>query len=132
MLVKLGAALATLTTSIHALVGHFDTLLPLLSSDLTPPVLGAFHACWHMITVTLAYSAWQFWRGGQIARQLAALWIVFAVIFVGVGLWQFGMAGLWILPQWLFLGGSGALVLAGSRLRSPKALSLRLRSSAGP
>ncbi|MEP4729634.1 hypothetical protein [Parasphingorhabdus sp.] len=118
MLVKLGAALATLTALIHIFVGHFDTLLPLLSSDLSPAVLGSFHACWHIVSVFLAYSAWRFWSGGQIAVHLAIIWILFSVIFVAVGIWQLGLGGLLILPQWVLLGPSGGLVLIG--LRSAK------------
>lgn len=115
MLLKLGTALAVLTVLIHVFIGHIDTLLPLLAGDLPPSVSGAFHACWHMISVFLAYSAWRFWCGGQIAVHMAVLWVVFAVIFVVVGLWQLGPEGLLILPQWVLLGPAGVLVLAGSR-----------------
>lgn len=122
LVLNFGAALATLTVLIHVFIGHFDVLLPLLSSDLPPPVMGAFHACWHMISVFLAYSAWRFWCGGEMAVHMAVLWIVFAAIFVGVGLWQLGPDGLLILPQWVLLGPAGALVLAGSSGRAPKRL----------
>ncbi len=118
MLVKIGAALATLAAIIHIFVGHFDTLLPLLSSDLSPSVLGSFHACWHFVSVFLAYSAWRFWYDDQVAVHLAIIWIAFSVIFVAVGIWQLGLGGLLILPQWILLGPSGALVLIG--LRSAK------------
>ncbi|GAB5471088.1 MAG: hypothetical protein Kilf2KO_41180 [Rhodospirillales bacterium] len=121
MLVKLGAALATLTALVHIFIGGYDTLLPLLSSSLDPEVLGAFHACWHMVGLVLAYSAWRFWLGGQIARHMAVLWIAFAVIFVCVGLWQAGLGGLLLLPQWILLGPAGALVLLGSRRNQQEA-----------
>lgn len=120
MLIKLGATLATLTALIHIFVGHFDTLLPLLSSGLPPDVLGAFHACWHFISVFLAYSAWQFWRGGQVANHMAILWVAFAAIFVAVGLWQLGLNGLPVLPQWILLGPSGLLILVGSFVSASK------------
>ncbi len=116
MIAKLGAALATLTFIIHIAVGHFDTLVPLLSADLPLPVLGAFQACWHMISVFLAYSACQFWRGGPIAVHMAFLWIAFAVIFIAVGVWQSGPTGLLVVPQWILLGPAAALVLTGHHL----------------
>ncbi len=125
MLQNLGSALAILTAAVHVFVGHFDTLIPLLSADLSPAVLGAFTACWHMISLFLVYSAWQFWRGGQIAIHLAVLWISFAAIFVAVALWQGGASGLLVLPQWLFLGPAGALILIGSRTRAATPLADR-------
>lgn len=115
MLIKLGVALASLTALLHIFVGHFDTVLPLLSGDLPPLVSGTFHACWHMISVFLAYCTWRFWCGGQIAVHMAVLWIIFAAIFIAVGLWQLGPSGLFVLPQWVLLGPSGALILAGNR-----------------
>lgn len=111
MFKKLGATLAALTALVHIFVGHFDVLLPLLVSDISPMVVGTFHVCWHMISVFLVYSAWCFWHGGQVALHMALLWLVFAGIFIIVGLWQIGFSGLLVLPQWVLLGPAGGCIL---------------------
>lgn len=120
MLVKAGAVLAALTAVIHVFIGGYDTLSPLLTYDIDPVVSGTFHACWHIISVFLAYSAWVFWSGRLAAVHFAILWGAFAVIFVVVGLWQLGVGGLLVMPQWILLGPAGALVLAGTYARTSK------------
>ncbi len=115
-MVRAGAILAGVTAAVHILVGTYDTLLPLLDTPgLTPAVRGTLHACWHFLGFVLAFSAWRFWRGGPDAPGLAAVWIGGALCFALVGLWQAGLAGLVVLPQWVFLSLAGGLVMAGMR-----------------
>ncbi len=111
MLGRIGSTLAFVTALVHALVGTYDTLLPLLVSDLSLAVIGTFHACWHFVTVFLLYSAWVFWKKLKISSILATLWGVFGVIFLVVAFYHVGISGLLILPQWILLGAVSALML---------------------
>lgn len=111
MLGRIGSILAFVTALVHALVGTYDTLLPLLASDLSLAVIGTFHACWHFVTVFLLYSAWVFWKKLKISSILATLWGVFGVIFLVVAFYHVGISGLLILPQWVLLGAVSALML---------------------
>jgi hypothetical protein len=107
------AALATLTAAIHIFVGGNDALAPMLAAGLPAPAEGAMHAVWHMVSAFLLWSALAFWRGGATAVHFAALWLISAVIFIYVGLWQDGLNGLVVNPQWTILTVTGALALAG-------------------
>jgi hypothetical protein len=119
MLTRVAAVLAALTAAIHIFIGSADTLLPVLDADLPPAVLGTIHACWHIVGLFLAVSAWLFWRRGSGAVTLAFLWLGAAGIFAAAGIWQAGLAGLWILPQWTLLTAAGGLYLLGAGGRDP-------------
>lgn len=105
-----GVGLATLTAAAHVFIGTFDTLRPVLLTDLHPAVQGTIHACWHFLSLFLGLSVWHFARGSQAAKCLADLWIGFALIFVAVGIYTAGLSGLLLVPQWLFLGAAGLLI----------------------
>ena len=106
-----GIGLAGLTAAAHIFVGSYDTLFPLLESDLNMAIKGTFHACWHFISVFLAFSVWSFYKETASAKTIAQLWIAFAVCFFMVGLYSAGLRGLMILPQWSLLCAAGILVL---------------------
>ncbi len=108
-------AFAAFTALLHSLVGTYDTLLALLEADLDPALRGTFHACWHFISLFLLFSAYAFWRRRASTRDLAALWIGFAVVFFGVGLWQGGLSGLMVVPQWILLAPAGVLAWLSAR-----------------
>lgn len=109
---KIGAALIGGVTAIaHIGIGTFDTLLPVMEADLSPMVSGTIQACWHFISMFLVYSVWVFWTGRNL-RPVAFLWLGFAMSFIAIGLSFDGIAGLLIVPQWIFLGAAGGLALA--------------------
>jgi hypothetical protein len=112
MLRKTAAALAVLTAAIHIFVGGSDALAPMLAAGLSAPAEGALHAVWHMVSALLLWSAFAFWRGGSVAIHFGVLWLISAAIFIYVGLWQDGLNGLVINPQWTILTVTGVLVLA--------------------
>ena len=111
-------AFAAFTALLHSLLGSYDTLIPMLEADLDPALRGTFHACWHFVSLFLLFSTYAFWRGRAGAGDLAALWIGFAVLFFGVGLWQGGVSGLMVLPQWILLGPAGVLAGFSTRRRA--------------
>lgn len=117
MLFRISAILAAFTAVLHIFVGTFDTLIPMLEADLPAPVSGTLHACWHMVSLFLVVSIWAFWQCNLLARPVAWLWLGSAAIFVAVGIWHGGLAGLLVLPQWTLLGVSGGLYLFADRVR---------------
>ncbi|SPF81094.1 hypothetical protein [Pseudoprimorskyibacter insulae] len=115
MMQKISGGLAAFTALVHIAVGTMDVMLPTLRSDLPPDVVGTLHACWHFVSVFLLASAFVFWRGGEAAKAFGWLWLAFAGVFVVAALWQSGVSGLMVLPQWVLLGPTGALALWASR-----------------
>lgn len=101
--------LALLTALVHFFAGGADALAPMLQAGLPAPGEGAMHAVWHIVTVLLFYSAYVFWRGGDVARHFAALWCAMALVFIYAGLYQSGLSGLIVNPQWTILGLTGGL-----------------------
>lgn len=109
MLRRLAALLAVLTAGVHTILGGMDSLMPLLAAGIDPVAEGALHASWHMVGAFLLWSAFAFWGGGPVARHFAGLWIVSALVFIAVDLWQSGPAGLSQNPQWIILGPVGLM-----------------------
>ena len=70
------------------------------------------YATWHMVSAFLLWSALAFWRGGAVAVHFGVLWLISAAVFIYVGLWQDGLNGLVVNPQWTILSVTGGLVLA--------------------
>lgn len=105
----ISALLALFTAAIHTFVGSQDSLIPMLDAQIDPVAEGALHASWHIVAAFLVWSAYAFWKGGTVAKHFAGLWVVSALIFVGVDLWQSGPAGLMQNPQWIILGPAGLL-----------------------
>ena len=120
MLHKTAAALAALTTAIHIIVGGEDALTPMLAAGLSAPAEGAMHATWHMVSAFLLWSVFAFWMGGAVAVHFGVLWLISAAIFIYVGLWQEGLNGLLVNPQWTILSVTGVLVLAAGRFARNK------------
>lgn len=117
-----GVGLAGLTAVAHIFVGTYDTLLPLLETDLDLAVKGTLHACWHIISVFLAFSVWSFVKETPAARSAALLWIAFGICFFAVGIYSANLRGLLILPQWILLCPVGVLILLhlrGSKSTAP-------------
>lgn len=105
----ISALLAVYTAGVHSIIGGQDSLMPMLDARIDPVAEGALHASWHMVAAFLLWSGFVFWKGGHVARHFAGLWIVSALIFIGVDLWQSGPAGLMQNPQWIILGPVGLL-----------------------
>ena len=112
---NVATALAVITALVHFLVGGQDALKPMLLAGLPAPSEGAMHAVWHIVTVFLFWSAVVFYRGGEIARHIAGLWVASAIVFIYVGLLQSGLSGLLVNPQWTILGITGLLAFLSAQ-----------------
>lgn len=115
MFAKIAAALAAITALVHIIVGGADALEPTLAAALAPNAAGAMHACWHFVSIFLISSVVVFLRGGSAALHFSILWILFAGVFVFVGLYQGGAGGLITNPQWTILLPTGLIALAAHR-----------------
>lgn len=116
-----GTVLAGMTAAIHIFAGTYDTLLPLLATDLPAAIKGTFQACWHFLSIFLVVSVWCFGRTAECAKSFAWLWIAFGTCFLAAGLLTAGYRGLLVLPQWILLCPAGALILLGLRTKKETA-----------
>ena len=126
MLRGIAAVMALLTAAVHTLIGGEDSLIPFLEANIDPIAEGALHASWHVVAIFLAWSSVAFWKGGVVGRHFAGLWIASALAFVGVDLWQAGLTGLLLNPQWAILAPVGLMTMygVGSPLRNSEHQSL--------
>ncbi len=111
------AVLAASLAVIHIVIGGLVVLAPTLEAGLPAYAEGAIQSVWHGISAFLLWSAVEFWRGGEVARHFARLWLICAAIVVYVGLRQGGVSGLIVNPQWSLLAPAGALLLLAERRR---------------
>ena len=109
-----------LTAFIHLIGGHFDPILPFVSSDLAVIPKATLHAVWHMVTVMLFFSSSVLlyigikpnkYASKQIAALLGALYVLFSIVFIVVNIGY----GFFKLPQWVLLFPVGVLSLYGAR-----------------
>lgn len=114
----LAAALAALTTLIHAILGGREIAAPLLAAERLHAVPKfTLYYCWHLVTIVLAALALAFAlvatdRG---SRDLALFATAGATLF---GLWSLAMIGLFRLriahfPQWALFAAIAASGAAG-------------------
>ena len=100
------SALAALTAGAHGIGGQFDTVGPLMASNLDDAGRLTLLGCWHVITITLTGSAVAFgWAATQrdpprpLLAFLAACWALYGLAFAVVGWIHVGAGGLAVLPQ---------------------------------
>ncbi|MEZ8826094.1 hypothetical protein AB6E04_17175 [Vibrio amylolyticus] len=113
--------LATLTALIHIFAGQVDPVRPFLKSNLDDIPKATLLACWHLVSVTLLTSAlillYVGWHGivpFYLPMQfVGALYILFALVFVAVGWYLFGIKVFVKLPQWVLLLPIGLLAIYG-------------------
>jgi hypothetical protein len=94
------SVLAAFTACVHVFVGTPEIATPLLNSSLALEVSFLLYACWHLVSVVLAFSAVALFvsslpRYIQPARMLALfvswLWLASGAVFVVIGF--FGAGG---------------------------------------
>lgn len=115
MLNRIAAGLALFTAAIHFFLGGADALNPMLAAELPPESSAAMHACWHIVSVFLIWSALVFFRGKESSFHFGVLWVASAIVFIYVGIYQAGFAGVVANPQWTLLLPTGVLALLARR-----------------
>lgn len=119
----LAAGIAAFTSLLHIIGGGASVATPLIESSLAEePRLTSF-AVWHMVSITLSFSAIALYVGAlpkhaERARYMvvfvSALWVGFGAVFLVVAATQEGDGLFLKLPQWIlalpvgFLGVWGA------------------------
>ena len=114
--------LALFTTLVHVFAGQIDPVRPFLKSKLDDIPKATLLACWHLVSVTLFVSSLMLlyvgWYGIDslyfLIQSLGFLYILYASVFVAVGLYFFGSKVFVKLPQWIFLLPIGLLAIYGA------------------
>lgn len=109
--------LALFTTLVHVFAGQIDPVRPFLKSKLDDIPKATLLACWHLVSVTLFVSSLMLlyvgWYGIDslyfLIQLLGFLYILYASVFVAVGLYFFGAKVFVKLPQWILLLPIGLL-----------------------
>ncbi|HAS26118.1 hypothetical protein AB6C94_25305 [Vibrio splendidus] len=114
--------LALFTTLVHVFAGQIDPVRPFLKSKLDDIPKATLLACWHLVSVTLFVSSLMLlyvgWYGIDslyfLIQLLGFLYILYASVFVAVGLYFFGAKVFVKLPQWILLLPIGFLANYGA------------------
>ncbi|MCW4438234.1 hypothetical protein [Vibrio splendidus] len=114
--------LALFTTLVHVFAGQIDPVRPFLKSKLDDIPKATLLACWHLVSVTLFVSSLMLlyvgWYGIDslyfLIQLLGFLYILYASVFVAVGLCFFGAKVFVKLPQWILLLPIGLLANYGA------------------
>ncbi|RIH73889.1 hypothetical protein BJG01_11840 [Vibrio splendidus] len=114
--------LALFTTLVHVFAGQIDPVRPFLKSKLDEIPKATLLACWHLVSVTLFVSSLMLlyvgWYGIDslyfLIQLLGFLYILYASVFVAVGLYFFGAKVFVKLPQWILLLPIGFLANYGA------------------
>ncbi len=118
------ALLAAFTSAVHIFIGTPEIQVPLMQSELPQEISLLLYACWHLVSITLAFSSIVLFisaRGGAsqssiyTARLISYLWMCFGMIFILVAILFSGINMLLALPQWILLLPVGLLGLFGSK-----------------
>ncbi|MEZ8415092.1 hypothetical protein AB6C71_20210 [Vibrio splendidus] len=114
--------LALFTTLVHVFAGQIDPVRLFLKSKLDDIPKATLLACWHLVSVTLFVSSLMLlyvgWYGIDslyfLIQLLGFLYILYASVFVAVGLYFFGAKVFVKLPQWILLLPIGFLANYGA------------------
>ncbi|OEF23862.1 hypothetical protein [Vibrio splendidus] len=114
--------LALFTTLVHVFAGQIDPVRPFLKSKLDDIPKATLLACWHLVSVTLFVSSLMLlyvgWYGIDslyfLIQLLGFLYILYASVFVAVGLYFLGAKVFVKLPQWILLLPIGFLANYGA------------------
>ncbi|MEZ8618428.1 hypothetical protein AB6D33_21520 [Vibrio splendidus] len=114
--------LALFTTLVHVFAGQIDPVRPFLKSKFDDIPKATLLACWHLVSVTLFVSSLMLlyvgWYGIDslyfLIQLLGFLYILYASVFVAVGLYFFGAKVFVKLPQWILLLPIGLLANYGA------------------
>lgn len=114
--------LGLFTSLVHIFAGQIDPVRPFLKSDLADIPKATLLACWHIVSVVLVLSsnALVYIGWSNLASlntsviALSSTFVVFSLVFIGVGWSFFGFSTFFKLPQWVLLLPIGMLGLIGS------------------
>lgn len=112
------------TALVHIFAGQVDPVRPFLKSNLTDIPKATFLACWHMISVMLVFCSCILTYAGSLNLVnlkasiiiISISFILFAMVFIAVGWYFFGVRAFFKLPQWILLLPIGVLGLIGAIL----------------
>ena len=117
----LATALSFLTLLAHVLTGDNALLVPIAASDLSPALKALVSILWHGITGYLFMSTFMladaiFHPNKLIVSLVSMQYLIFALVFVYVGLIQLGSA--YVMPQWIAGGLISILCIIANKQNS--------------
>ena len=109
------------TSCVHVFAGQLDPIRPFLKSDLPDIPKATLIACWHMVSVTLimcglvlTYVGWfNVSSLENIIGGISVAFIIFSLVFIGVGWYFFNFKTFITLPQWSLLLPIGVFGVLG-------------------
>ncbi len=121
-LVMSAGALATFTTLVHLIGGQLTIVRPFLQSEAAADVKGCLLVCWHAVSAYLALSAAVLIHAASsptpqlspLVLAISGFYVLFALLFLVIGVRFFGVKTLYKLPQWTLLLPVGLLGLWGT------------------
>jgi hypothetical protein len=117
--------LAVLSTGVHLFAGGKEIVRPLFKSSLERSIILVLYACWHIVTATLALSAFALLASGigwvrdcGMVGLISTMWVCFGLAFIVVSGMDRRPGALLRYPQWMLLLPVGVIgwvgvVLAG-------------------
>lgn len=117
------ALLTGLTAAVHIFIGTPEIEKPLMQSLLSEEIRLLLFACWHLVSITLTFSAIAFFVAARdgcdiryqcMVKLLSLHWLSFGILFIVIALCYSGAPMLLTLPQWTLLLPIGALGFWGS------------------
>ena len=115
-------AFGLFTTALHLFGGQITLIRPFLQNDLADDIKGCLLVCWHVVSAFLLLTACLFLYAGLhqppelelLLQATASFYVLFAVLFIGIGWSFFGLRTFYKLPQWILLLPIGVLGLLGT------------------
>ncbi len=107
--------LAAFAAYVHIIVLGSAAVVPLGSSGIPPNARVTLEAAWLFISTFLVISIFIFWNSSrELVRFVAALWLLSACAVVTVAMRNFGLKGLWFVPQWTVFVVVACLAVRGA------------------
>ena len=107
---------------VHLIGGQIDPVTPFLNSNLADNPKAVLLVCWHMVSAILIASGILLLYVGwynipslyDVVLFLSGLYVIFALIFLGIGFYYFRFKTITQLPQWILLLPIGVLGIMGA------------------
>lgn len=115
--------LAIFTAFLHLIGGTLEVHMPLLNSNILENEKILLYVCWHLVSITLLWSAYEFSKNSihemdqkiscYVLLRISYLWIFFGVGFIVISSLCAGPKMILLLPQWILLIPVGLCGIVG-------------------
>jgi len=121
-LIFISGLIYSMTSLVHLIGGQIDPVRPFLNSDLADNPKAVLLVCFHVFSailvasgILLSYVGWyNIASSYDVMLFLSALYVIFALIFLGIGFYYFRFEAITQLPHWILLLPIGVLGIMGA------------------